>query len=98
ALSNKLSADTIYTLKLHRRGSDIIHGRFANGLELLTGAGATQPIPASLPPAAPRPAADGRDAPPLAARGGAYRGTGTASETHEAARGDTLDTAAKEQS
>jgi chloride channel protein, CIC family len=48
-LSNLLSRDTIYTLKLRRRGIDVMRGRGANLMQLLHVADAMQPLPTSVP-------------------------------------------------
>jgi CIC family chloride channel protein len=45
AVSRKLSPDTIYTLKLRRRGIDLQRGRSASLLETLTVAAAMRPVP-----------------------------------------------------
>ncbi len=47
-LSSRLGKDTIYTLKLRRRGIDVLRGRSANLMEILTVADAMQPVPAAL--------------------------------------------------
>jgi CIC family chloride channel protein len=47
-ISSVLSADTIYTLKLRRRGIDIRRGRGANLMELLSVEDAMRPVPAPL--------------------------------------------------
>jgi CIC family chloride channel protein len=44
-MSKFLSADTIHTLKLRRRGIDIMRGRGANLMRLLTVADAMRPLP-----------------------------------------------------
>ena len=49
-ISNLLSKDTIYTLKLRRRGIDIMRGRGPNLMELITVADAMRP-PVDLDPA-----------------------------------------------
>src|SRR6201999_1698113 len=52
-VSNLLSADTIYTLKLRRRGIDLLRARSANLLEVLTVAEAMSAVPEVLPADAP---------------------------------------------
>jgi CIC family chloride channel protein len=100
AVSSKLAPDTIYTLKLRRRGIDIGPDRSENVLELLTVADAMQPVPTGLPSVTPlveviaRFAADGCDALPVVDSGGTYRGTVTAREAQEAASGNTFDATA----
>lgn len=48
-MSRLLSPDTIYTLKLRRRGIDLMRGRSANLMQLLTVGDAMQPLPEPLP-------------------------------------------------
>jgi CIC family chloride channel protein len=94
AVSSKLSPDTIYTLKLRRRGIDIRQGRPADALEILTVADAMQPVPATLPPAAPldqviaRFAAEGRDTLPVVDGDGTYHGSVIAEDAQEALGND----------
>jgi CIC family chloride channel protein len=52
-VSSVISVDTIYTLKLRRRGIDIRRGRGANLMELLTVRDAMGPVPAPLESDAP---------------------------------------------
>jgi CIC family chloride channel protein len=99
-VSAKLSAGTIYTLKLRRRGTGILRGRPANVLEILTVADAMRPVPAPLASGTPldqviaRFAADGCEALPVVEDDGTYRGTVTAREAEEAARSNTQDATA----
>jgi CIC family chloride channel protein len=99
-VSAKLSADTIYTLKLRRRGIDLLRGRPASVLEILTVADAMRPVLAALTPESSldqviaRFAADGCEALPVVDDDGTYRGTVTAREAEEAARSNTLDATA----
>jgi len=92
AISNRLSGDTVYTLKLRRRGIDITRDRSADPLENLTVADAMRPVPASLPAAAPladvvaRFATEASDALPVTGTEGTYLGTVTAREAQLAAR------------
>jgi chloride channel protein, CIC family len=100
AVSSKLSPDTIYTLKLRRRGIDIKSSRSAHGLELLTVADAMQPASAPLPPATPLAeviagfTAEDCEALPVVDAGGAYRGVVVAREAQEAIRGNALEVTA----
>ena len=99
-VSKGLSRDTIYTLKLRRRGIDILRGRAANLMEVLTVADAMQPIPAGVPQELglgaliARFAEDGCEALPVVDETGAYRGTVSAQEVERAARANALDTVA----
>jgi len=52
-ISQALTADTIYTLKLRRRGIDIRRGRAANLMEVLSVRDAMCPVPAALPRSLP---------------------------------------------
>jgi chloride channel protein, CIC family len=96
-ISNLLSRDTIYTLKLRRRGIDIMRGRAANLMELVTVAEAMQPIPEALADTLPLHAAIGRltaaerDALPVVDGEGRYRGTVTVRQLEHALRGNALD-------
>jgi CIC family chloride channel protein len=100
AASSRLSRDTIYTLKLRRRGIDILRGRAANLMEVLTVADAMRPIPVALPQDLPlnelidRFAQDDVAALPVVDEQGAYRGTVTSQEVEQAARDNALDTVA----
>ncbi len=53
AVSGRLSKDTIYTLKLRRRGIDIARGRPENLMRTLTVSDAMQPVPVALSSADP---------------------------------------------
>src|SRR5918911_1584411 len=94
-VSNLLSRDTIYTLKLRRRGIDILRGRGANLMELLTVGDAMAPVPRGLALDTPlngivaRFAAEGRDALPVVDERGAYRGTVPSEQVEEAMRSNT---------
>ncbi|MFD2082608.1 chloride channel protein, CIC family [Actinopolymorpha cephalotaxi] len=100
ALSKRLSRDTIYTLKLRRRGIDILRGRSASLLETLTVAEAMQPVPAPLAHDAPlddvlsRLAEGGDPAVPVVDAQGAYRGTISVRQAEAAARDNELDATA----
>jgi CIC family chloride channel protein len=75
-----LSADTIYTLKLRRRGIDLDRRRAADIMELLRVRDAMQPVPPSVPSDMPlaaiveRIAATDADALPVVDAEGRYRG------------------------
>lgn len=49
SIARLFGRDTIYTLKLRRRGIDITHARAVNPIALLTGADAMQPVPRGVP-------------------------------------------------
>lgn len=80
SIGKVLSRDTIYTLKLRRRGIDLLSGRRRNVMELLRVADAMQPVPTPVPQETPvaalaeRFAAEGRDALPVVDADGRYRG------------------------
>ncbi|HEY6961077.1 MAG TPA: chloride channel protein, partial [Gaiellaceae bacterium] len=80
-VSNLLSRDTIYTLKLRRRGIDIMRGQSANLMHLITVGEAMRPVPMALAADAPleealeRLAAVHGDGLPVVAADGAYAGT-----------------------
>ncbi len=99
-VSGLLSRDTIYTLKLRRRGVDLRRGRSANLMELLTVGDAMQPVPRSVEAAAPlstvidRLADEQRDALPVTDAAGVYRGTVTARQVEESARENALEASA----
>jgi CIC family chloride channel protein len=99
-ISNLLSRDTIYTLKLRRRGIDIMRGRGANLMQLLDVADAMQPLPAALPSETPLNEVIARlgDAPtdglPVVDDGGVYRGTLTSQQVEQAMRENALDATA----
>jgi CIC family chloride channel protein len=101
-ISRLLSRETIYTLKLRRRGIDIVRGQPANLMQVLTVADAQQPVPATLP-------ADSRldavidhlsaakaDALPVIDADGAYRGAVTSADAEDAASSNALDLTAGE--
>jgi CIC family chloride channel protein len=101
-LSSQLSEDTIYTLKLRRRGIEILRGRPANLMEILTVADAMQPVPMSLEQSTPLEkviealADEGRESLPVVDARGSYRGAVTTKEVEQSARDNTLDTTAGE--
>jgi CIC family chloride channel protein len=101
-ISSLVSRDTIYTLKLRRRGIDVMRGRGANLMGLLTVAEAMQPVPASLPQATPladvieRLTTGPTDGLPVVDEEGHYRGTVTSQNVEEAMRENALDASAGE--
>ena len=96
-ISNLLSHDTIYTLKLRRRGIDIFRGRGANLMQLLRVADAMQPLPSALPAETTLNELIARlgDAPtdglPVTDAAGVYRGTVSTQQVEEAMRENALD-------
>jgi CIC family chloride channel protein len=92
-LSSLLSKDTIYTLKLRRRGIDILRGRGENLMQSVRVRDAMQPVPAplssetSLDSLVRRFSSGAVNALPVVDAEGAYRGMVTAREV-EAAIGD----------
>lgn len=90
-VSKRLSPDTIYTLKLRRRGIDIHRGKPASLLETLTVAAAMQPVPAAIDSDAnleeilARLADSPGGAVPVIDGSGAYRGTLTTRQIEDAA-------------
>lgn len=100
AASKRISRDSIYTLKLRRRGIDIMRGRSANLMEVLTVADAMRPIPISvsqelsLNELIERFAQDNVEALPVVDERGVYRGTVTSQEIEKAVHDNALDTTA----
>jgi CIC family chloride channel protein len=96
-VSNLLSRDTIYTLKLRRRGIDVMRGRGANLMQLLRVADAMEPVPTSLAQDAPLDEVINRliDSPtdglPVVDENGEYRGAVTTQQIEEALRDNALD-------
>jgi chloride channel protein, CIC family len=96
-VSHQLSRDTIYTLKLRRRGIDLMRGRGANLMALLTIRDAMQPVPVSVPQDTPLNAVIERltegqlDGLPVVDETGAYRGTVTSQQVEQAMRDNALD-------
>jgi CIC family chloride channel protein len=88
--SRLLSTDTIYTLKLRRRGIDIIRGRATDVMESLRIRDAMGPVPAAIPTDTPLPEVvtklDGSDleALPLIDAEGRYRGVVTTRQLERA--------------
>jgi CIC family chloride channel protein len=96
-ISNLLSRDTIYTLKLRRRGIDVMRGRAANVMELLTVRDAMRPVPEGLRQDRPlseviaRFTDEGREALPVVDDAGRYRGTVLARQVEQSMRDNALD-------
>lgn len=99
-VSALLTSDTIYTLKLRRRGIDVLRGRPYNIMEQLTVADAMRPVPSplhadtTLAEVVDRLAAEGVEALPVVDDQGAYRGIVTSYQVEEGMRSDALDTSA----
>jgi chloride channel protein, CIC family len=99
-ISSLLSPDTIYTLKLRRRGIEIVRGRGANLMSLLRVEDAMQPLPTSLPAGAPlneviaRLTGSSVDSLPVIDGMGAYVGTVALTQVEEAMRENALDATA----
>jgi chloride channel protein, CIC family len=95
-ISTLVTSDTIYTLKLRRRGIDIFRGRGANVMELMQVRDAMRPVPApliagtSLGDVVDRFAAEGVEALPVVDEQGAYRGIVTSYQVEEALRANEL--------
>ncbi len=99
-VSNLISSETIYTLKLRRRGIDIVRGRAANLMQVLRVADAMVAVPDPVPHDSPlseviaRFANEGLDALPVVDTGGAYRGTIVSAELERSAQDNLLDATA----
>ena len=99
-ISSLLSRDTIYTLKLRRRGIDIMRGRGANLMQLLDVADAMQPFPRSVPAETTLNEVIARiseattDGLPVTDADGVYRGTISSQQIEEAMRENALDATA----
>jgi CIC family chloride channel protein len=99
-VSDLLSRDTIYTLKLRRRGIDIMRGRGANLMQLLRVAEAMQPLPPALGAETPLDAVIARlgetasDGLPVVGPAGGYLGTLSTQEVEQAIRENALDATA----
>jgi chloride channel protein, CIC family len=96
-ISSLLSRDTIYTLKLRRRGIDVLRGRGTNLMRLLKVGEAMQPVGTSVAPHTPlnEVIAALTEAPvdsvPIVDEEGAYRGTVTIEQVEQAMRENVLD-------
>ncbi len=96
-LSNLLSKDTIYSLKLRRRGIDILRSRSANLMQEIRVRDAMQPVPEPLLVTTPMDDLVGRFARrdvaalPVVDVDGGYRGVVTAGELETALGNDTFD-------
>ncbi|HZS15274.1 MAG TPA: chloride channel protein [Candidatus Dormibacteraeota bacterium] len=99
-VSNLLSRDTIYTLKLRRRGIDLQRGRTANLMQVISAGEAMRPLPPALSPETSLDELTARlldehmDALPVVDADGAYRGTVTAQGVEQAMRDGALDAVA----
>jgi CIC family chloride channel protein len=96
-VSNLLSRDTIYTLKLRRRGIDIMRGRAASLMEILTVGEAMQPVPDAVRQDRPlneviaRFTDEGREALPVVDTAGRFRGVVLARQVEHSIRDNALD-------
>lgn len=99
-LSNLLSADTIYTLKLRRRGIDLMRSRAGNVMTVLRVRDAMRPVPdpltqgTSIGDIIDRLEIEGVDALPVVDDNGAYRGTVTTAQLEAGARDDAAEATA----
>jgi CIC family chloride channel protein len=99
-ISSVLTGDTIYTLKLRRRGIDVSRGRAANVMELITVEAAMRPVPVAVPATmtiaefVDRFVGEGREALPVVDDAGTYRGVVTAQEVEGSMRENALDATA----
>ena len=100
ALSNLLSKDTIYTLKLRRRGIELFRGRSANLMQVLQVRDAMQPLPRPVAATSPlneiidRFARRDISALPVVDARGAYRGVVSARQVEAAMRDNAIDVTA----
>jgi CIC family chloride channel protein len=101
-MSNLLSADTIYTLKLRRRGIDITRSRGTNVMTTLKVRDAMRPVPNPLAQSTrladiiDRLDRESADALPVVDPDGRYRGTVTSAQIEAGARDDAANTTAGE--
>ncbi len=99
-VSSLLSRDTIYTLKLRRRGVELLAGRGANLMRSLHVRDAMQAVPESVDPEMPLLEVisllgeSGSEGMPLIDEDGVYRGTVSATEVEQAMRDNALDATA----
>lgn len=100
--SSLLSTDTIYTLKLRRRGIDLLRSHATNVMTLLKVSDAMRPVPNPLLLSEPLTAilerfeGDDVDGLPVVDDEGRYRGTVTAAQLEAGARDDAMDATAGE--
>ena len=101
-VSKHISRDTIYSLKLRRRGIDLLAGRSENLMEVLRVGDAMQPVPPALALDADLTsvidclAETGREALPVVDADGCYRGAVTSSEAEESVRDGASDVLARQ--
>jgi CIC family chloride channel protein len=99
-ISSLITGDTIYTLKLRRRGVDVMRGRPANVMEIITVGQAMRQVPEGVPShlsigeLAGRFVGEGREALPVVDENGSYRGVLTAQEIEGSMRENALDATA----
>jgi CIC family chloride channel protein len=99
-VSSLFTQDTIYTLKLRRRGIDVMRGRPANMMEIITVSQAMRRVPEGVPAETTigefigRFVGEGREALPVVDEAGIYRGVITAQEVEGAMRENALDATA----
>ncbi len=99
-VSSLLSRDTIYTLKLRRRGVELLAGRGANLMRSLHVRDAMQAVPEAVDPEMPLLEVisllgeSGSEGMPLIDEDGVYRGTVSATEVEQAMRDNALDATA----
>ena len=97
SISSLLARDTIYTLKLRRRGVDVLHEPAATVMQALKVRDSMGPVPIPLVADEPvsramqRLADERQDALPVVDRDGSFRGTLTSREVEEALRANTID-------
>jgi CIC family chloride channel protein len=97
SIANLLSRDTIYTLKLWRRGIDITRGRGPNLMQLLTVGEAMQPVPRAIEQDRPlaevvtRFADEDIGALPVVDAEGRYRGAVVARQVEQSLRDNATD-------
>jgi CIC family chloride channel protein len=100
AVSNLLTRDTIYTLKLRRRGIDIERGRSASLMQLITVGEAMKPLPTPLRPDASladlttRLIDERADALPVVDDAGDYMGVVTSRQVEDAMHSNAIDASA----
>jgi CIC family chloride channel protein len=96
-VSNLLTGETIYTLKLRRRGIDIMRRRAASLMETLKVGMAMRSVPAGVPQDRPirdvisRFAREGREALPVVDSSGRYQGSILARHVEQSLRDDALE-------